>query len=116
MEAGFSQIQSHIRFTEKFIGPFVVACYRLVDINLHDCTKGAVTLVCYLIQTYFKDICIPYKTAILLSYNTNKLVLHLAYIVLAIPLFEEDKMTKFLKKLGYLRNKRVVCHYHLSDY
>ena len=56
----------------------VIACHRLADIDLHDCTKGAVTLVCHLIQTHFKDICIPYKTAILLSYKTNKLVLHLA--------------------------------------
>ena len=34
-------------------------------------------------------------------------------IVLAIPLFEEDKMAKFL---GYLRNKRVFCQYLLLDY
>ena len=74
------------------MGLFVIACHHLVDIDLHDCTKGAISLVCHLIQTYFKYICIPYRTANLLSYNTKKLVLHLAC---PISLFEEDKTASF---------------------
>ena len=57
-------LELNTRLRENFIRPFVIACHRLVDIDLHDCTKGVITLICHLIQTYFKDICIPYRTAI----------------------------------------------------
>ena len=70
-------LEFDIRLTENSIGPFVIACHRLVDIDLHDSTKGTITLVCQITQSYFKDICISYRTAILLSYNKKKLVLHL---------------------------------------
>ena len=48
-------LEFNTRLTENFISLFVIACRRLVDINLHDYTTGAITLVCHLIQIYFKE-------------------------------------------------------------
>ena len=81
------------------MGLFSIVCYRLADSNLHDSTKRTIILFCRFTQNYFKDVCIPYRTAILLSYNIKQLVIYLAFItiVITIPLFEEDKMASFLR-------------------
>ena len=82
----------HIRHTEELMGLFSIVCHRLADSELHDSTKNPITLFCQLIQNYFKDVCIPQRTATLLSNNIKQLVIYLAFItiVITILLFEED--------------------------
>ena len=41
-------------------------------------TKDTITLICQLIHNYFKGVLIPYKTAILLKYNSKELLIHFA--------------------------------------
>ena len=53
------------------MGLFLIVQHRLVDSDLHDSTKDTITLVCQFIQSCFKDLFIPYKTAILSSYKTK---------------------------------------------
>ena len=55
------------------MGQFLIVCHRLTD-----STKNTINLVCELIQNYFKDIFIPYKTMILSSYTTKELLIHFA--------------------------------------
>ena len=57
---------------------FSIVCLCPADSNLHDSTNDTMTLVCQLMQNYFKDILIPNRTAILLNYNIKKLLKHLA--------------------------------------
>ena len=33
------QLELYIRFTKDYIGLFIVACHRLVDIDLYDCAR-----------------------------------------------------------------------------
>ena len=61
------------------MGLFSIVCHRLADSNLQDSTNNTITLLCQLIQSYFKDVCIPYRTGILLSYNIKQLIAQLAY-------------------------------------
>ena len=51
------------------MGQFSIVCHRLADSTLHDSTNNTITLLCQLIQSYFKDVSILYRTGILLSYN-----------------------------------------------
>ena len=73
-----SQLGVHIRHKEELMGLFSIVCHRLAESDLHDSTKNTTTLFCRLTQNYFKDVCIPYRTAILLSYNIKQLVIYLA--------------------------------------
>ena len=86
------------------MGQFLIVCHRLTD-----STKNTINLVCELIQNYFKDIFIPYKTVILSSYNTKELLIHFAtYNHSYIQLGQNGII---FGKMEYLRNKRIFCHY-----
>ena len=88
-----------------YISPFVIAC-DIVDITLHDSAKDAITLVCQLILNYFRNICIAYGTAIILSYDIKQLVLHFACLNNSLIqsrqngiIFEEGGISQELKRL-----------------
>ena len=53
---------------EESMGLFSIVCHRVFALN-------PITLFFLLIQNYFKDACISYRTAILLSHNINQLVI-----------------------------------------
>ena len=56
------------------MGQFLIVCRHLPDNGLHDSTKDTITLVCQLIQNYFKNIFIPYRTVIFSSYKKGLLI------------------------------------------
>ena len=111
-----------------FISPFVIPC-DLIDITLHDSAKDAITLVCQLILNYFRDICITYGTAIILSYDIKQLVVHFVCLNNSLiqrrqngVIFEEGGISRDLKCLS-LKSFIIFpftawsffWYYHLKD-
>ena len=61
------------------MGLFSIVCYRLADSDLYQTAQKTLLLYFAGSLSYFKNVCIPYRTAILLSYNIKQLVIYLTF-------------------------------------